>query len=586
MVYCGKASQGCQSCRTRRIKCDKVRPQCAQCVRVGKQCPGYRDQLSLMFRDESSKVIKRAHAQWGVPAESEPGEPSGSSPTSSTSSSSSSSSSSPPSSLSPVSARTAHSSQGFWSPTSTKPLVKVEKGRLPGQGLIKDIPASTVDKAIQFYIEHYVIGLPDEPRAGQELRGLQWVHAPATRNIMAAVGLAGLANINGDKEMDTLAGQHYGLALQKMSTSITGKDVSGLDLEVILRAVVMMAMFEVVRGNKTGATARTHIMGGAAILTSFLPFHKSQSEGLRGLLQLCFSMVASIFGSLLLASPEPLNLIPSQPGLQSGAGVLPGPFSQWVSMSVNLCSPADKPSAELIGMIVEFVKLAAYVRSRPFIDGQPETADFIAKALAIETQLDDLERRQTGLWAVVEESVDNKLFPPEAVFEGRYHVYWDMYIARVWNHYRWARTMVNQLLLESVNRFPVSSSAIVTPMQRQLSQSNLVRLARDTLVSVPTHYRHPRMNQSQRQVFDKVQGGAVIGIAGIPTLLFEIKVAACAPGIPLHYRNWARGIVETIWLHMGMYQAKVIADLLGKLCESEEASARSGSPVSIKIEGR
>ncbi|KAK4230778.1 hypothetical protein QBC38DRAFT_451807 [Podospora fimiseda] len=568
-------------------QCDKVRPQCAQCIRVGKPCPGYRDQLSLMFRDESSKVIKRAHAQWGLPAESEPGEPSRSSPTpsaSSSSSASSPSSSSSPSSLSPVSAHTAHSSHGFGSPTEARPLVKVER-KPPVQNLIRDIPAAVVDKGIQFYLEHYVIGLPDEPRAGQELRGVQWVHAPATRNIMAAVGLAGLANLNGDKEMDTLAQQHYGMALQKMSTSIRGRDISGLDMEVILRAVVMMAMFEVVRGNKTGAPARTHIVGGAAILTSFLPFHKSQSEGLRGLLQLCFSIVASLFSALLLASPEPLNMIPSQPGVQSDTGVLPGPFSQWVSMSINLCSPDDKPSAELIAVIVEFVKLAAYVRSRPFIDGKPETTDFIAKALVIEKQLDDWGRRQTGIWAVVEEGREDKVFPPEAVFEGCYHVYFDMYIARVWNHYRWARTMVNQLLVESVARFPFSSSSIVTPMQRELSQSNLVRLSRDTLVSIPTHYRHPRMNEIQRQVFDKVQGGAVIGIAGIPTLLFEIKVAACAPGIPLRYRTWARGIVETIWLHMGMYQAKVIADLLGKLCELEEARIQSASRVSIKTEG-
>ena len=102
-----------------------------------------------------------------------------------------------------------------------------------------------VDRAIQFYLEHYVIGLPDEPRAGHELQGLQWVHAPATRNIMAAVGLAGLSNLNGDKDMDTLARQYYGSALQTISSSVASRNLSGLDMEVVLRAVVMMAMFEV-----------------------------------------------------------------------------------------------------------------------------------------------------------------------------------------------------------------------------------------------------------------------------------------------------------------------------------------------------
>jgi len=325
-------------------------------------------------------------------------------------------------------------------------------------------------------------------------------------------------------------------------------------------------------------------MGGAALLTSFLPFQKSQSEGLRGLLQLCFSMIASLFRSLLLSSSDPMSLIPSKPGLQSAEGILPGPFSQWVSMSISQCSPADRPSAELIGMVVEFVKLAAYVRSRPFVDGQPETADFIQRAFVIENQLEDWQLRQTGTWSVVEEVVDAKYFPAEAVFEGRYHVYSDMYVARVWNYYRWVRTLVNQLLLESIDRFPLSSSSIMAPTQQQLSQNCVVRLSRDTLVSLPTHYRHPKMTESQRETFDKVQGGAVIGIAGIPVLLSQTMVAACAPGIPIQYRNWARGIIETIWLHMGMYQAKEILNLVEKLCESETRAAL-GSPVNIKIEG-
>jgi hypothetical protein len=31
-----------------------------QCLRAGKICPGYRDQLSLLFRDENAKVIRKA----------------------------------------------------------------------------------------------------------------------------------------------------------------------------------------------------------------------------------------------------------------------------------------------------------------------------------------------------------------------------------------------------------------------------------------------------------------------------------------------------------------------------------------------
>jgi hypothetical protein len=109
--------------------------------------------------------------------------------------------------------------------------------------LPKEICALPVEKAVQFYLEHCVIGFPDEPRHGQELQGMRWIHSRETRDIMAAVGFAGLSNLNGDKEMNLLAKHHYGLALRNMASSV--QNMAGLDLELVIRAVVMMAMYEV-----------------------------------------------------------------------------------------------------------------------------------------------------------------------------------------------------------------------------------------------------------------------------------------------------------------------------------------------------
>jgi hypothetical protein len=62
MVYCGKPSKGCGECRSRKIRCDQAQPACSQCTRAKRDCPGYRDQLSLMFRDESKSVVRKAAA--------------------------------------------------------------------------------------------------------------------------------------------------------------------------------------------------------------------------------------------------------------------------------------------------------------------------------------------------------------------------------------------------------------------------------------------------------------------------------------------------------------------------------------------
>ncbi|KAJ9417269.1 hypothetical protein QL093DRAFT_2409005 [Fusarium oxysporum] len=60
MVYCGKPSGGCSTCRRRKIRCDQKEPACTQCEKKNQPCPGYRNLVDLMFRDESSHVIKKA----------------------------------------------------------------------------------------------------------------------------------------------------------------------------------------------------------------------------------------------------------------------------------------------------------------------------------------------------------------------------------------------------------------------------------------------------------------------------------------------------------------------------------------------
>ncbi|KAH7128782.1 hypothetical protein B0J11DRAFT_279259 [Dendryphion nanum] len=64
MVYCGKPSPACYSCRRRRIKCDRKQPGCTQCSKISIDCPGYRNPLDLSFRSENDNVIRRAQASY------------------------------------------------------------------------------------------------------------------------------------------------------------------------------------------------------------------------------------------------------------------------------------------------------------------------------------------------------------------------------------------------------------------------------------------------------------------------------------------------------------------------------------------
>ncbi|OJJ44257.1 hypothetical protein ASPZODRAFT_72043 [Penicilliopsis zonata CBS 506.65] len=71
MVYRGKPSTGCQTCRTRRIKCDETRPSCKACARVGRPCPGYRHPFDVILRDQTASVQNKNSSSRGTAAEGE-----------------------------------------------------------------------------------------------------------------------------------------------------------------------------------------------------------------------------------------------------------------------------------------------------------------------------------------------------------------------------------------------------------------------------------------------------------------------------------------------------------------------------------
>ena len=49
-----------------KFQCDRKDPACSQCRRASKECPGYRDELSLLFRDENEKTLRKAYIQRGA----------------------------------------------------------------------------------------------------------------------------------------------------------------------------------------------------------------------------------------------------------------------------------------------------------------------------------------------------------------------------------------------------------------------------------------------------------------------------------------------------------------------------------------
>ncbi|KAJ3461830.1 hypothetical protein MRS44_010383 [Fusarium solani] len=549
MVYCGKASQGCQNCRTRRIK---VKPECSQCIRVGKRCPGYRDQLSLMFRDESSKVMQKAHAQWGV------GE-SGSEMTSQASSSSSASSSASTSAsaassvptlscststntkLAPYSApssaiSSSASSTAYWStspsslvshqtspPTppspnsyhqtssstsAAQPVAVVPPPRLP-----TPVDPSLEEQGVQFYINRYLIGHPDEPKTPGDLSSTEWLWDPAVQDVMAAVGLASLSNLRGDHNLMTTARQRYGMALKQtgrlIQTSVTP------DFEVTMRSVVMLAMFELVKGaNQNIAHVHAHVMGGVALLRRWLPIPEVASLGIRAMLQMCYCL-----------------FIPAQ----MSATPLPVPFYEWITFSYALLDPPDRPAADLGMLICRFIELSTHIQTYVLSDGRPHTTSTLKQLLDIDAAFAEWDRKLGPTWRFRTEKTDDLPLP------------------------QFSRANITSTSIYFITSHPLSSSSLVTTSEYKNRLEVVRLLARDTLISTPTHWRHPLLTDKFAIPVENM-GGAGSGSAGLPIVLFHLQAAACGPGSLDTYWDWAIGVMECIWSDLGILHAKCMMD--------------------------
>ncbi|KAL1311048.1 hypothetical protein AAFC00_001262 [Neodothiora populina] len=60
MVYGGRPSRGCETCKKRKIKCDEKRPTCLQCKKSSRTCLGYPDEADLIFRNQNDKIAGRS----------------------------------------------------------------------------------------------------------------------------------------------------------------------------------------------------------------------------------------------------------------------------------------------------------------------------------------------------------------------------------------------------------------------------------------------------------------------------------------------------------------------------------------------
>lgn len=233
MVYCGKPSKSCDACRAKRTKvsnggespvlswlgdltnsdaqCDRAVPSCSQCIRVGRDCPGYRDEQALMFRDETVKVAGRVEAR------------------------KKDRSASPPDVAALARSRRT-------SPDSPGTLILLTR-----QSLSRSPVRTIEDEAINFFFYHYVIQDHQYAKGLFDFLPNLYQRAVATNEplgeIVKASGMAGIANLkrSSDIEADARAKQTIVLRSVNLSLQNPGKAIS----DSTMMAVLLLGLFEV-----------------------------------------------------------------------------------------------------------------------------------------------------------------------------------------------------------------------------------------------------------------------------------------------------------------------------------------------------
>jgi hypothetical protein len=192
------------------------------------------------------------------------------------------------------------------------------------------------------------------------------------------------------------------------------------------------------------------------------------------------------------------------------------------------------------------------------MDGHPQTEKIFQQLLGMDAVLARLEEQWQAVCPYTVEQTD---FPREALFRGKYHKYLEIEGARIWNHLRWVRILVVQRVIEMSSEFPLSSSQIVSPAHRNQCFSTASRMAEDIITSTPSQWHHPALSSTQaKKVAAPGKGGT--GAVGLPALLWHLKIAGCAPGVPQEFWDWAHKIAQVVWKTMGMQHALALSEVM------------------------
>ncbi|KAJ6005300.1 hypothetical protein N7451_003244 [Penicillium sp. IBT 35674x] len=385
MVYYGKISLGCQRCRQRKVKCDQRKPGCVKCERSATECPGYRNLTEILFRDESERIIRKAHRKHhrlNIPA------------------------------------------------SHLRALTLSENHKT---FIFAPLSLSISDLGASFFFTKY---LPRETVVSKNFHDwLSGVYASKDSNyalyaIIQAVGIAGLFNVSPSQVKAVESQKLYSQAVSALQRLFD--DPIHATSDATLTTVILLALYETVtfqtredQGSlPLTSTSLTHIEGAIAILES------------RGQEQFTYERGGHLLGQV---STRMLPMC-----LHHGIAVPPALVQATYNFHTSpLWSHRSSHPGSLTEIAFRLVNLHAAIKS-----GYMTQSLIRSVALEIDHDLELWREGVPPEWryTIVHNKGDRNI---NTCLDGKYHIYASHRIAETWNSWRSQRIAINQILVQN-----------------------------------------------------------------------------------------------------------------------------------------
>ncbi len=475
-------------------QCDQREPNCGQCEKRLQRCPGYRNQVDLMFRDESSHVIKKARAKQRYKTSLSPD--SDSSPDDALSPASATPTPEPPraktsmtlSVLAPSRRASAvplpwvnddgdddgSDDDDDWDDDDDSLLPSPNAGSWPSTPMIAvmySLAPTCQERGTAYFFSRYVT--MDENACHQRFDFIYDVWKPASLSpdrqldgvmaSMTAVGLVGVANLTRSGAVMESARKSYGTALRLTNAALENPREAVKDTTML--SVLILGLFEMMTdpSAKSMKAWHEHVNGAAALAKMRGPAQFRTRPGVRMFTMLCQNVMITCIQKEV---PMPPLLV----GLRS-------------ELTAVFKEPG--PGLEMSQPIYKVLQARYDIKTGAMSD--PDV--MLARLNEIE---DDFERAIAAFPPEWQYRVFRLTKPHASVYRDVAHLYPSLCTATVWNGLRGVRLLILETIIDEMQkRFRGLDTALIPPRyadETVSARSKLERVMAAILASVPQHF--------------------------------------------------------------------------------------------------